>query len=167
MDTGQAAAKEKTAQNDKRGWALLVESWYSLGNRQWWAYLFDSMLSLLLLIASAMITHAIKESALVVQIGVNSKTMALFSLTQIAYYPIAWRLFGRSLGMWLMSIKVVNLEMKRISSGQALLRFVAYCVLGSFFGLFLLSLFVDKKSRGWHDKVARTIVILDSEINEN
>ena len=83
-----------------------------------------------------------------------------------AYFLFHWRLFGATPGMWLFDIQVTSLDLSEINWRQAFLRYVGYVFsiatagLGFFWALF------DSKQQGIHDKLARTIVIRRSELEE-
>lgn len=68
---------------------------------------------------------------------------------------------GRSPGKWLMGIRIVRADGKRLSMGTALLRYVAYALSGFFFSLGYLWMLWDANRQTWHDKVAKTYVVLD------
>lgn len=161
MNTPEWQTKDeyKPAEGKRPWWSSVSESWSSSANRQWGAYIVDLMLSVALFNISAWLTHSIDNTG---GTTVGPRMMALFLLLQFAYYPGTWWLFGRSLGMYLMSIRVGNLEMRKITLAQALIRFVAYSFLGILYFIpFAFYLLMGRTGRALHDKLARTLVIQD------
>jgi uncharacterized RDD family membrane protein YckC len=74
-----------------------------------------------------------------------------------AYWAITWSTSGRSLGAWVLGVRVVSPRGERLRFPYALLR-AAFCV-GFPFGL--LWALVSKRNRSVQDVVLRTIVIYD------
>jgi uncharacterized RDD family membrane protein YckC len=71
-----------------------------------------------------------------------------------------WRAFGATPGKIALGLKVVDARTGGAPGiGQLILRFFAYFV--SAFPLYLGFLWaaIDRRKQGWHDKIARTIVI--------
>lgn len=73
------------------------------------------------------------------------------------YWTAAWATTGRSIGAWVMGVRVVNRRGERLSWPASLLR-AAFSV-GFPFGL--LWALVSKRNRSLQDVVLRTIVIYD------
>ena len=71
-----------------------------------------------------------------------------------------WRAFGATPGKIALGLKIVDARTGQAPGfGQLILRFVCYFV--SAFPLYLGFLWAafDRRKQGWHDKIARTIVI--------
>ena len=71
-----------------------------------------------------------------------------------------WTCKGATPGKMFTSMKVVDEKTGlKLSAGQSIIRYLAYFVsiLPLFLGFFWIA--VDKKKQGWHDKIARTVVI--------
>ncbi len=79
--------------------------------------------------------------------------MALYFITLWVF----WK--GRTVGKKIMKIKIVTIEGKPLTPGKAILRYVGYIL--SSLGVFLGFLWIiwDKKNQGWHDKIAKTLVV--------
>lgn len=74
------------------------------------------------------------------------------------YLVAFWRASGQTPGKWLMGLKVVSVDGRPLSIGQAALRFVGYLVSAlPFYAGFLWIL--GPARRAWHDRLARTQVI--------
>ena len=83
----------------------------------------------------------------------------------LSYFVIPTAIKGKTLGKWITGIKVVYLEgylpgpkaIPREIAG----RFVSLIVIG----IGVLWIIFDKKNQSWHDKIAGTIVIEDSNFS--
>lgn len=74
------------------------------------------------------------------------------------YLVIFWRISGQTPGKWLMGLKVVSVDGRRLSIARASLRFVGYLASAlPFYAGFLWILGPER--RAWHDRLARTQVI--------
>ncbi len=76
-----------------------------------------------------------------------------------AYLGSCWRYGGMTVGMRAWKIKLVGDETQTISWPRCLLRFLVGLFSLAIFGLGIFWALVDKKNRGWHDLVARTLLI--------
>lgn len=75
-----------------------------------------------------------------------------------------WVRFLGTPGKLLMSCQVVDARSgTALSVGQALLRYVSYLVSLLPLGLGFLWIIWDKRKQGFHDKIAKTVVILEDE----
>lgn len=82
-------------------------------------------------------------------------------LITASYYIIFWAGIGKTPGKLLLGVRVVNFEGDRITFLQAIIRFLGYTIstLALFAGYWWILL--DNRRQGWHDKLARTIVVYD------
>jgi uncharacterized RDD family membrane protein YckC len=70
---------------------------------------------------------------------------------------------GQSLGKTFIGLRVVRQDGKPIDYKSAVMRhIVGYPLSLIFFGIGLLWMFWDPKQQGWHDKLAKTLVIKDN-----
>ncbi|MDP9237304.1 MAG: RDD family protein [Chloroflexota bacterium] len=77
-----------------------------------------------------------------------------------AYVVYFWTSSGATLGKMAMGLKVVSAETGGlIDPGTALLRYVGYIVSGIALGLGFFWIIWDPAKQGWHDKIAKTLVI--------
>lgn len=101
--------------------------------------------------------------SLVFDPGVDTSTPGAGALVLVgygfmwAYWTLAWATTGRSIGAWIMGIRVVNFRGSRMSWPGAALR-SAFCV-GFPFGL--LWVIISRRNRSVQDLVLRTNVIYD------
>jgi uncharacterized RDD family membrane protein YckC len=86
---------------------------------------------------------------------VGGATGLIFNLVYCAGF---WTLAGQTPGKWLMGLVVVQTNGKRLKLGRALLRWLGYWLSGILFLGFLWVL-LDSRRQGFHDKLARTLVV--------
>jgi uncharacterized RDD family membrane protein YckC len=76
------------------------------------------------------------------------------------YFVLLHGMDGRTVGKWLLGLRVVTVYGNPITYGQAFSRFV--CTIPSaLFGLGFFWILWSREKRGWHDILARTWVIKD------
>ncbi len=75
------------------------------------------------------------------------------------YHIVQWAIWGRTLGKYLMGIKVVAANGDKPGLSRSLVRMLGYFF--SFFGGFLMIAF-DPRRQGLHDKLAETYVVPDT-----
>jgi uncharacterized RDD family membrane protein YckC len=99
--------------------------------------------------------------ALVVAAPVVAVTKSLLVLSALALAVVAfWRLYGATPGKIALGLKIVDAASGQPASlGRLVLRFLGYFVSAFPLVLGFLWAAVDRRKQGWHDKIARTIVI--------
>lgn len=71
-----------------------------------------------------------------------------------------WRMWGATPGKMIVGARIVDERTHaRPSVSQCLVRLAGYVPAGLVFGLGFLAVAVDRHKQGWHDRMARTIVI--------
>lgn len=86
---------------------------------------------------------------------------------EAAYLPFCWTRWGMTVGKALMGLRVVRLEdMQRISWWRALGRLLALYPAMVFFGLGILWIGWEPRKRGWHDRLADTLVLRVPSLRE-
>jgi len=79
---------------------------------------------------------------------------------QVLYDTILLTLFnGRTIGKMLLGVRVTGINGQRISFGQALMRSLMKIVSYAVFCLGCIWVAFDSRKQGWHDKVAKTVVV--------
>ncbi len=75
------------------------------------------------------------------------------------YFLFFYAFGGATLGKYLFGLRVVSANGRHLTSTQAALRVLGYAVsaLALYFGFF--AVLADDKRRGWHDRIARTVVV--------
>jgi uncharacterized RDD family membrane protein YckC len=76
-----------------------------------------------------------------------------------AYFATLHSLGGATIGKYVMGLRVLAADGGRLSTAQAALRTFAYAL--SALGLYLgfLAVLVNDRRRGWHDRIAGTVVV--------
>lgn len=84
--------------------------------------------------------------------------MVLLSL----YFVISWSWKGTTLGKWIFGMHVRKCdEVSKMSIGQAFLRCLGYAISALTLGMGFIFGAFNAKKRGWHDKIASTVVVYD------
>ncbi|MPV86521.1 RDD family protein [Ostreibacterium oceani] len=75
-----------------------------------------------------------------------------------------WVRFAGTPGKRLLGLKVVNADtLAPLNILPATLRYLGYFVSFFFFGMGFLWILIDPKKQGWHDKMGRSVVIVESK----
>jgi len=83
-------------------------------------------------------------------------------LLATAYFVVFHGMDGKTVGKWLLGLRVVDSEQAAISYRRALLRWVGLIGFGcATFGFSCLWIIWSGEKRGWHDYLARTWVVRD------
>lgn len=77
----------------------------------------------------------------------------------IFYYIGSWTKNGQTLGNMVVGLKVVGMDGSRLTLGRALIRYFGYIINASLFSIGFLWAAFDSKRQGWHDKLAKTLVV--------
>lgn len=84
---------------------------------------------------------------------------AAFSLLLPPVYTVFfWTIIGQTPGKMLLGVRVVRPDGGPVTLARAVVRYAAYFV-SAFLLLGFLWVLVDNRRQGWHDKLARTVVI--------
>jgi uncharacterized RDD family membrane protein YckC len=88
-----------------------------------------------------------------------SPTLAGFVLW-FGYFCGLWTLAGQTVGMALFGLRVVRAaDGKRLGPGRAVGRFFALLLSFAVFLIGVIWVAADRRKQGWHDKLARTVVV--------
>ena len=79
----------------------------------------------------------------------------------IGYGVISWSLNGQTIGDFLLGVRVVRTDGRRVSFGRAIARMFGSYVAGLALFIGFLWPLVDGRRQGWHDKIAGTVVVYD------
>ena len=98
--------------------------------------------------------------------GSDVLELSLFLVVLLGYESLTVAAFGRTLGKWIMDLRVMNVNGYRVAwwsaAARAGLPYVLNVVTFGIFGMWCyLSPIMDDGEwrRGWHDRVARTVVV--------
>jgi uncharacterized RDD family membrane protein YckC len=81
-------------------------------------------------------------------------------VVSLGYGPLMLYQYQATLGKMVMKLKVVSEDGKKMDAGQVLLReWIGKFISGVVFGLGFIWVAIDEKKQGWHDRLARTLVV--------
>lgn len=88
------------------------------------------------------------------------------SLALLVYSFIATSLYGKTIGKRIFNLRVVGPK-KKVSWGKAFVREVIGKIISSVaLSIGFLWVIWDKEKQGWHDKLAKTHVVLEAPLNK-
>ena len=92
--------------------------------------------------------------------GTDNQTASLLVIVlDIAYNVWMVGTYGATIGKMVMALRVTKVNGSKISYSDALLREIAKVLSFAIFGLGFFWVIWDKKKQGWHDKLAKTVVV--------
>jgi colicin import membrane protein len=83
----------------------------------------------------------------------------LFVLLSAAYFSYMHGAYGQTVGKRLLGLKVLTTHGEDIGYLTAFLRFVSTCFALGCLGMGVVWLALDPNKQGWHDKLARTVIV--------
>lgn len=90
----------------------------------------------------------------------SSVPLSLLGLASaLAYLFVGWTVWGMTIGKWAVGIRVVAADGSRLSWRRAAARVAAFLVASAPLKLGLAAAFWGERRRGWHDRLAGTMVI--------
>lgn len=91
----------------------------------------------------------------------NSGTFVLIVILTLGflYFTFFYSLGGATIGKYVMGLRVVTADGRRLRPRRAALRTLAYSVSSLALYLGFLAVLADDRRRGWHDRFARTAVV--------
>jgi len=86
-------------------------------------------------------------------------TPVVVSVVIVVYNLFFWALFGFTPGKFLLGLKVVRQDGRKMGLGRSIVRFIGYWVSAIPLFLGFIWIIIDSRREGWHDKLAGTHVI--------
>jgi len=86
-----------------------------------------------------------------------------YLLVAAGYFVLFHGMDGRTIGKWLLGLRVVGRDHRPITYTQALIRCFGY-LLSAFFAIGFVWILLNRKKRSWHDLLARTWVVRESSL---
>jgi uncharacterized RDD family membrane protein YckC len=77
----------------------------------------------------------------------------------ILYFTVFWLIVGYTPGKYLLGLKVIRTDGKKLKFGRCFIRAVGYSISGLFLFLGFIWIILDRRRQSWHDKLAGTLVI--------
>lgn len=103
------------------------------------------------------------ERASIAGISIVAAIVPLWAL----YYVLTWRLAGRSLGQFVMGLRVVRRDGAPIGLGRAVVRMVALAISAMTLHLLAITMLFTQERRTTHDVIAGTVVVSDDPLPWN
>lgn len=90
-----------------------------------------------------------------------------YTITEYGIYFILWTayfvwmvgMYGATIGKMIMKVKIVKEDGSKVSYADALVRELASYLSFIVIGLGFLNIIWDSRKQGWHDKIAKTVVV--------
>jgi uncharacterized RDD family membrane protein YckC len=130
--------------------------------RRGMAFFIDQMIICFLLFLIGVLFIQAYFSLYIGEFSVMSFMTALWFTTlliNILYFSYFHGTSGQTPGKMIMDLKVVQLTGGKMTLGLGFLRWVGYIFSALFSGLGFIWIAFDRKKQGWHDKLAKTVVI--------
>jgi len=95
------------------------------------------------------------------RISLQAIALVAAPLVALGYYVLLWTLAGRTIGKWLMGLRVVSNTGSTPNFTQSVIRVFGYLLSALLLYLGYLWVLVDRRRMAWHDHLARTHVVYD------
>ncbi|MFM6906139.1 MAG: RDD family protein [Acinetobacter tjernbergiae] len=91
---------------------------------------------------------------------VTSTADWLWQILMVAFCVFCWVKFAGTPGKRLLRLKVLDERTgENVTAGQAIIRYIGYFPATFIFFIGLIWVAFDPKKQGWHDKMAKTVVV--------
>ena len=87
--------------------------------------------------------------------------LAGYVLWAFLYYWVSTAITGKTIGKWLVGLRIVQRDGSPLRGRAALIRVVTFPLSFLVFGLGFLGIVIGRERRAWHDALARTVVVYD------
>jgi len=82
-----------------------------------------------------------------------------YNLFPILYTLVFWMWIEATPGKWICKLKVVRPDGSKMHWYQSIIRYFSYLISGFVFMIGFFAIGFSDKKRGWHDKIANTVVV--------
>ncbi len=79
----------------------------------------------------------------------------------LLYFWVSTAITGRTIGKWLVGVRIVQRDGSPLRTGPALVRVLVLPISLASFGLGLVGIVIGRERRAWHDMAASTVVVYD------
>jgi len=110
---------------------------------------------------AVLIDGVIEQIGLTLRVSLGSIYVVMIPLIIGLYFIMFWSLTGRTIGKWVMGLRVVGLTGHPPTLSQSVVRIIGYGISAIAFWLGYLWVLIDDNRRAWHDHMARTWVVYD------
>ena len=125
------------------------------------AWMFDFLITLIVMMGSTFLITALSKRSVV---GSNKDLLTIAGITILLVlfnFALLAGLIGQSAGMRILGIRIIRIDGKPFGIRNALLRhFVGYPISTAIFFMGFLWMLWDSRQQGWHDKIAKTVVVM-------
>ncbi len=87
--------------------------------------------------------------------------LAGYVLWAFLYFWVSTSITGRTIGKWLVGLRIVQRDGSPLTGRAALVRVLTFPLSFLVFGLGFLGVVIGAERRAWHDVFARTVVVYD------
>lgn len=117
--------------------------------------------TILILLVTLPITYVLSMMGLASMDGETITAWDLISwVLQMVFVIVCWLKFAGTPGKRLLKLKVLDEKTgKPISTSQAVIRYLGYIPASIVLMIGIIWVAFDKKKQGWHDKMAKTVVV--------
>jgi uncharacterized RDD family membrane protein YckC len=97
--------------------------------------------------------------------GVDVSTIYVFLIPWIIglYFVMFWALTGRTVGKWIMGLKVIGANGQPPTIRRSIIRLIGYGLSAIAFWVGYAWVIIDDERQAWHDHMAKTWVVYDYE----
>jgi len=101
------------------------------------------------------------ERLIDVRVSLQAIALVVAPLVALGYFVLLWTLAGRTIGKWLMGLRVVSSTGSTPTVVQSVARVLGYLLSALVLYLGYLWVLVDRRRMAWHDHLAGTHVVYD------
>ena len=87
--------------------------------------------------------------------------LAASLLWAFLYYWVSTAVTGRTIGKWLVGLRIVERDGQPLRGRGAFVRVLTFPLSFLVFGLGLVGIVIGRERQAWHDKFAKTVVVYD------
>ena len=121
------------------------------------AFLIDWLIAIVIVVPVMIVVFGMRRLSL--DPAGHSWDLLAFAAIAVAVIGF-WRYCGATPGKIALGVKIVDAATGQApSTARLVVRFLAYFVSAAPFSLGFLWVAIDRRKQGWHDKIARTVVI--------
>jgi uncharacterized RDD family membrane protein YckC len=91
----------------------------------------------------------------------NNWWLVSYLVWALLYFWVSTGITGRTIGKWLVGVRIVERDGSPLRTGPALVRVLVLPVSLASFGLGLVGIVIGRERRAWHDMAAGTVVVYD------
>jgi uncharacterized RDD family membrane protein YckC len=91
--------------------------------------------------------------------SVSAQFDGIFILIPLLYVILFWKFFGATPGKMILKMQIVSEDNKELSWKNVLMRAFGYFISAIVILIGFFWIGFDKNKQGWHDKIAKTLVI--------